>query len=100
MQLMGASRSTRKYLWPKDSLRIEVMGYEEAFAPVARYSSIKSILPLVMHKGWKKNQTDVKAAFVNGVIEEEIYIEQPKGLETYDLKSHVCKLKKVLYGQK
>ena len=43
---------------------------------------------------------DVKNVFLNGVIEEEVYIEQPKGFETFDSESHVCKLKRALYGLK
>ena len=43
---------------------------------------------------------DVKTAFLNGVIEEEVYIEQPEGFETHEQKTHVCRLKKVLYGLK
>ena len=41
---------------------------------------------------------DVKATFLNGVIEEEMYIEQLEGFETFDRESHVCKLKRALYG--
>ena len=43
---------------------------------------------------------DVKTSFLNGVVEEEVYIEQPLGFETHDMDSHVCKLKKSLYGLK
>jgi hypothetical protein len=43
---------------------------------------------------------DVKTAFLNGVIEEKVYIEQPQGFEVEDRKSHICKLKKALYGLK
>ena len=43
---------------------------------------------------------DAKTAFLNGKIDEEVYIEQPKGFETHGDKSHVCKLKKALYGLK
>ena len=43
---------------------------------------------------------DVKAAFLNGVVEEEVYVEQPLGFETHDRESHVCKLKKSLDGLK
>ena len=40
---------------------------------------------------------DVKATFLNGVVEEEVYVEQPQGFETHDRKIHVWKLKKALY---
>ena len=43
---------------------------------------------------------DVKIAFLNGVIEEEVYIEQPEGFEIFSSESHVCRLKRVLYGLK
>ena len=43
---------------------------------------------------------DVKTAFMNGVVEEEVYVEQPLSFETHDKESHVCKLKKAMYGLK
>ena len=43
---------------------------------------------------------NVKTAFLNGVIEEEVYIEQVEGFETHEQKTHVCRLKKALYGLK
>eukprot|EP00253_Pinus_taeda_P018961 PITA_18961 len=50
--------------------------------------------------GWSIYQMDVKTAFPNGMIEEELYIEQPKGFETLDRESHVCRIKRELYGLK
>eukprot|EP00253_Pinus_taeda_P014385 PITA_14385 len=50
--------------------------------------------------GMGVHQMDVKMTFLNGVIEEKVYIEQPKGFETHEKKSHVCRLKKALYGLK
>jgi hypothetical protein len=78
----------------------EGIDYEETFAPVARYTSIKTIITLAAKMKWKLHQMDVKIAFLNGVIEEEVYIEQPQGFEVEDRKSHVCRLKKALYGLK
>ena len=49
---------------------------------------------------WKLHQMDVKIAFLNGLIEEEVYIEQLQGFKTNDQKNHVCRLKKELYGLK
>ena len=59
--------------------------FEETFAPVARYTSIKSILALATVMKWKIHQMDVKTAFLNGVVEEEVYVEQPLGFETHRL---------------
>jgi hypothetical protein len=74
--------------------------YEETFAPVARYTSIRTIIALVAKMNWKLHQMDVKKTFLNGVIEEDVYIEQPQGFEVEDIKTHVCRLKKALYGLK
>ena len=49
---------------------------------------------------WNLHQMDVKKTFVNGVIEEEVYIEHPQGFEVEDRGTHICKLKKPLYGLK
>ena len=49
---------------------------------------------------WKIHQMDVKTAFLNGVVEEEVYVEQPLGFETHDKETHVCKLNKSMYGLK
>jgi hypothetical protein len=68
----------------------EGIDYEETFAPMARYTSIRTIIALAAKMKWKLHQMDVKTAFLNGVIEEEVYIEQPQGFEVEDRKSHVC----------
>jgi hypothetical protein len=78
----------------------EGVDYDETFAPVARYSTIRSILALSAMMGWKLHQMDVKTAFLNGKIEEEVYIQQPLGFEIHGKESHVCRLKKALYGLK
>ena len=78
----------------------EGIDYDENFAPVARYTSIRSVLSLATVMKWKIHLMDVKTAFFNGVVEEEVYVEQPLGFETHDRESHVCRLKKALYGLK
>ena len=55
--------------------RVEGVDYEETFAPVARYTSIHSIVSIAAEMGWKIHQMDVKTAFLNGFIQEEVYIE-------------------------
>jgi hypothetical protein len=78
----------------------EGIDYEETFAPMAIYTSIRTIIALAAKMKWKLHKMDVKTSFLNCVIEEEVYIEQPQGFEVEDRKSHVCRLKKTLYGLK
>ena len=74
----------------------EGIDYDEIFAPVARYTSIRIIISLATVFGWKLHQMDVKTAFLNDEVEQEVYIEQPEGFVIHDKRSHVCKLKKAL----
>ena len=78
----------------------EGIDYEKKFTPIAKYTSIISILSLAIVMKWKIHQMDVNTTFLNGVVEEELYVEQPLGFETHDRKTDVCKLKKALYGLK
>ena len=73
---------------------------EETFSPVARYTSIRIVLALEAKNKWKLHQMDVKTTFLNVLIEEEVYIEQPQIFETDDWESYVWRLKKALYGIK
>jgi hypothetical protein len=78
----------------------EGIDYDEIFSPVARYTSIRIIISLVAVFGWKIHQMDVKTAFLNGEVEQEVYIEQPEGFMIHEKEYHVRKLKKALYGLK
>ena len=63
---------------------------EDTFAPISRYTSIKSVLALAAVMKWKIHQMDVNNAFLNGVVEEEVYVEQPLRFETHDRETHVA----------
>ena len=78
----------------------ERIDYEETFSPVSRYTSIISVLALAVVMKWKIHQMDVKTAFLNGVVQEEVYVEQALSFETHNRESHVCILKKALYSLK
>jgi hypothetical protein len=80
--------------------QIEGVDFDETFAPVARLESIRILLSIGRHLGFKLYQMDVKSAFLNGVIQEEVYVEQPKGFQDPHHPHHVYKLKKALYGLK
>ncbi|CAJ2653193.1 unnamed protein product [Trifolium pratense] len=72
--------------------------YDEVFAPVARWDTIRSILAIAARESWKVFQLDVKSAFLHGELSEDIYVEQPPGYQRE--KNKVYKLKKALYGLK
>lgn len=72
----------------------EGIDYEETFSLVARYMSIKSVISLVAEMGWQIHQMDVKKMFLNGIIKDVVYIEQPEGFETYGRENHLCILKR------
>jgi hypothetical protein len=80
--------------------QVEGIDYEETFSPIARYTSIRIIISLTASMGWKIHQMDVKTTFLNGEFEEEIHIEKPYGFVIHEKESHVCRLKKALYGLK
>lgn len=74
--------------------------YTETFAPVVKWNTLRSIVALAGHHGWNIFHLDVKTAFLNGVIEEDIYVRPPPGFDSSVKPNHACKLKKALYGLK
>ena len=78
----------------------ERIDYEETFAPVVRLESIQMLFAFACHKGFTIFQMDVKSAFLNEYILEEVYVEQPPGFQYHKYPEHVFKLKKALYGLK
>ncbi|GJV07867.1 retrovirus-related pol polyprotein from transposon TNT 1-94 [Tanacetum coccineum] len=78
----------------------EGIDFEESFAPVARIEAIHIFVANAAHKNMTIYQMDVKTAFLNGELKEEVYVSQPEGFVDQDNPSHVYKLKKALYGLK
>jgi hypothetical protein len=74
--------------------------YEQTFPPVARLEAIRILLAFPVAKGFKLHQMDVNSAFLNGVLEEEVYVRQPLGFESKKYPHRVYKLRKALYGLK
>ncbi|GJS59641.1 retrovirus-related pol polyprotein from transposon TNT 1-94 [Tanacetum coccineum] len=92
----------------KNKARLVALGYrqeegidfEESFAPVARLEAIRIFLAFAAHMNMVVYQMDVKTAFLNGNLREEVYVSQPDGFVDKDNPNHVYKLKKALYGLK
>jgi hypothetical protein len=80
--------------------QVKGLDFEETFAPVARLESIRILVAYATHHDFKLCQMDVKSAFLNGTIKEEVYVEQPPGFEDQEYPNHVYKLHKTLYGLK
>jgi hypothetical protein len=76
------------------------LDFDETYAPVARLESIRILLAYATYHGFKLFQMDVKSAFPNGPIKEEVYVEQPPRFEDSEYPSHVYKLSKALYELK
>jgi hypothetical protein len=80
--------------------QVEGLDFDETYAPVARLESIRILLAYATYHGFKLYQMDVKSAFLNGPIKEEVYVEQPSDVEDSEYPNHVHKLSKALYGLK
>jgi hypothetical protein len=76
------------------------LDFDETFAPVARFESIRMLLAYATHYGFKFYQMDVKSAFLNGSIKEEVYMEQPPDFKSEEYPNHVYRLNKALYELK
>ncbi|KAK1629876.1 hypothetical protein QYE76_004191 [Lolium multiflorum] len=80
--------------------QVEGIDFGETYAPVARLESIRILLSYASHHNFKLQQMDVKSAFLNGPLHEEVYVKQPPGFEDPNFPNHVYKLDKALYGLK
>ena len=80
--------------------QMEGVDYDETFAPVAHIESIRILFALACHLRFKLYQMDVKIAFLNGLLKENVYVAQPKGFIDPHFLDHVLYLKKALYGLK
>ena len=80
--------------------QVEGVDFDETFALVARLESIWILLAIACHLNFKLYQMDVNSAFLNGILQEEVYVEQPKGFEDPHRPDDVYKLKRALYGLK
>ncbi|GJR87643.1 retrovirus-related pol polyprotein from transposon TNT 1-94 [Tanacetum coccineum] len=78
----------------------EGIDYDETYAPVARLESIRILLAIACANDFKLSQMDVQSAFLNGFINEEVYVAQPLGFIDYQKPNYAYKFKKALYGLK
>ena len=80
--------------------QVKGVDFHELFDLIARLESIQILLSTACIMNFKFYQMDVKSAFLNGVLQEEVFVEQPKGFQDPHFLDHVLQLKKALYGPK
>jgi hypothetical protein len=96
----GVVTRNKARLVAKGYSQVEGLDFDETYAPIARLESIRILLAYATYHGFKLYQMDVKSAFLDGPIKEEVYVEQPQGFEDSEYTNHVYKLSKALYGLK
>jgi hypothetical protein len=78
--------------------QVKGLDFDEIFTHIARLESIQILLAYVTHQDFNLYQMDIKSAFLNWLIKEEVYVEQPPGFESEQYPNHVYKLHKTFYG--
>jgi hypothetical protein len=94
----GQVTRNKEILVCKGYTQVEVIDFEETFSLVARMEEIILILVYACSKNIKVYQMDIKSSFLNGDLEEEVYIKKLEGFQLLENENCVCKLKKALYG--
>lgn len=80
--------------------QIPGVDYHETFCPVVRFSTLRCMFAIAAKQDYDIDHLDVVTAFLNGDLEEEVYMEQPEGFIKKGCEKQVCKLKKAIYGLK
>jgi hypothetical protein len=96
----GVVTRNKARLVAKGYSQVEGLDFGETYAPIVRLESIRILLAYATYYVFKLYQMDVKSAFLNGPIKEEVYVEQPPGFEDSEYPNHVYKLSKALYRLK
>ncbi|KAI5328948.1 hypothetical protein L3X38_028345 [Prunus dulcis] len=100
LNLDGSVQKNKARLVAKGYSQKPGIDFNETFAPVARLDTVRTLVAVAAQRNWNMFQLDVKSAFLNGVLNEEVYVDQPSGFVMQGSEDKVYKLKKALYGLK
>ncbi|GJR55906.1 retrovirus-related pol polyprotein from transposon TNT 1-94 [Tanacetum coccineum] len=97
---LHADAENKSHLLGKGYGQEEGIDFDESFTPVARLEAVRIFVAYAARKNFSIYQMDVKTAFLNGSLNEEVYVRQPDGFVDSDFPNHVYRLKKALFGLK
>ncbi|KAI5353802.1 hypothetical protein L3X38_006696 [Prunus dulcis] len=100
LNLDGSVQKNKARLVAKGYSQKPGIDFNETFAPVARLDTVRTLVAVATQRNWSLFQLDVKSAFLNGVLNEEVYVDQPSGFVIQGSEDKVYKLTKALYGLK
>ncbi|KAI5334414.1 hypothetical protein L3X38_024547 [Prunus dulcis] len=100
LNLDGSVQKNKAWLVAKGYSQKPGIDFIETFAPVARLDTVRTFVALAAQRNWRLFQLDVKSAFLNGVLKEEVYVDQPSSFVIQGSEDKVYRLKKALYGLK
>jgi hypothetical protein len=94
----GSIERYKAHLVARGFQQTQGLDYDDTFAPVAHMTTVRTLIAVVASSSWTISQMDVKNAFLNGDLQEEVYMHPPPGVDTPS--GHVCRLYRTLYGLK
>ena len=100
MDMNGNLTTYKAKLVAKGFTQIQGIDYDETFSPIAMFKSIRIMLAIAAFHDYEIWQLDIKTTFLNGKLDEEVYMVQPQGFEDPKNSSKVCKLQRAIYGLK
>jgi hypothetical protein len=96
----GIIERYKAHMFARGFTQQEGIDYSETFSPIIKQATVRLVFSIAVSCGWKIHQLDIHNAFLNGVLDEEVYMKQPPSFVDSALPSHVCRLHKSLYGLK